>query len=447
MSSRKQARLAFSLAIALLFVSGLATYWSFSNFTRSQVLVNHTREVQSLLAEVESAIAAAGRARLTYVFEGSEDAFEQYQSAVQQIPVKMNQLRDLVKDNSVQRENCDRLEVVVRNRIRLFERSVALKRSGASGNSDQPLLTKESVDMASQTVVVTDAMRLEESRLLVGRSSVARQQFVAALVILAASFIAAVFLFLWHYRLIAAELGEREKAENAARDAEHMAIQSEEAARHLSVRLLRLQDEERSKFSRELHDSLGQYLASLKMNLSQLSPANEGDRHILDDSIKILDDSIAETRTLSHLLHPPLLDELGFASAAEWYVDGFASRSGVEVSVQIPEERKRLPAQIELAMFRILQESLTNIHRHSKSSRAEVKLLIDAENVVLTVQDSGKGISAEQLARFQTDGAHSGVGLAGMKERVRQLGGQLQLQSSSRGTMVTATIPVPQPSA
>ena len=167
----------------------------------------------------------------------------------------------------------------------------------------------------------------------------------------------------------------------------------------------------------------------------------------MDDSIKILDDSIAETRTLSHLLHPPLLDELGFASAAEWYVDGFASRSGVEVNVQIPEERKRLPAQIELAMFRILQESLTNIHRHSKSSTAEVKLLIDAENVVLTVQDSGKGISAEHLARFQTDGAHSGVGLAGMKERVRQLGGQLQLQSSSRGTMVTATIPVPQPSA
>jgi signal transduction histidine kinase len=254
--------------------------------------------------------------------------------------------------------------------------------------------------------------------------------------------VAAVFLFLWHYRLINAEFREKEKAESAARAAEHAALTSEEAARQLSVRLLRLQDEERRKFSRELHDSLGQYLASLKMNLSQLSKGTEGDRRILDDSLKLLDESIAETRTLSHLLHPPLLDELGFASAAEWYVEGFAARSGVNVEVKIPEERGRLPAQVELALFRILQESLTNIHRHSKSSNAEVQLLIDAESAVLTVQDSGKGISAEQLARFQTDGANSGVGLAGMRERVRQLGGRLLLQSSGRGTTVTATLPI-----
>jgi signal transduction histidine kinase len=443
MSSRQQARLAFSLAMALLFVSGFATYWSFSNFSKSQALVNHTREVQSLLGEVESTIAAAARARLSYVFEGSEDAFDQYQNAVQQIPIKINQLRELTKDNPAQRENCDRLEVAVSNRVRLFERSVAIKRSGKSGDSDQPGITKQSVDMASQSAAITQTMRREESHLLDSRSRIARQQFVAALVILGASFVAAVFLFLWHYRLIGVELAERKKAEDAARAAEHAALNSEEAARHLSMRLLGLQDEERRRFSRELHDSLGQYLASLKMNLSQLSRANDGDRRILDDSLKILDDSIAETRTLSHLLHPPLLDELGFASAAEWYVEGFAARSGLSVDVKMPEERRRLAAPVELALFRILQESLTNIHRHSKSSNAEVSLLVDAESAVLIVQDSGKGIAAEQLARFQTDGANAGVGLAGMRERVRQLGGQLLLQSSGAGTTVTATIPIP----
>jgi signal transduction histidine kinase len=178
------------------------------------------------------------------------------------------------------------------------------------------------------------------------------------------------------------------------------------------------------------------------MNLSQMSTLSQSDQSILTDSLKLLDASITETRTLSHLLHPPLLDELGFASAAEWYVDGFASRSGVRVDVQIPEERRRLPAQVELALFRILQESLTNIHRHSKSPDAQVALVFADNNAILTVRDSGKGIPGEQLSRFQTDGAHSGVGLAGMRERIRELGGQLRLDSSREGTSVIATIPI-----
>ena len=443
MSSRKQARLAFSLAIALLFVSGLATYWSFSNFSKSQALVNHTREIQAVLGDVEASIASAARARLSYVFEGTDEAYTLYQTSVQEIPIKLNQLRELIHDNPRQRANCNRLEVVVSSRVRLLERSVALKRNGRTGDSDQPQMTKESVDLASSIVSITREMRQEEARLLSERSQRARQQFVAALTILAASFIAAVLLFLWHYRLINAELGEREKAERVAREAEHAALRSEEAARHLSVRLLRLQDEERRKFSRELHDSLGQYLASLKMNLSQLSTGSSGDQRILADSIKLLDESIAETRTMSHLLHPPLLDELGFASAAEWYVEGFAKRSGIKVDVEIPGERTRLPSEVELALFRILQESLTNIHRHSKSPNAEVRLSVADEKAVLTVRDSGKGISPEQLARFQSDGANPGVGLAGMRERIRQLGGILHLSSSKTGTLVTAAIPLP----
>ena len=444
MSSRKQARLAFSLAIALLFVSGLSTYWSFSNFSRSQALVNHTREVQTSLGDVEAAIASAARARLTFAFTGTDEALDQYQLAVQDIPVKLNQLRELVNDNPSQRQDCDRLEVLVTSRIRLLERSVALKKSGAGGDSEQSSLTKQSVELASEIVAVTGSMRQAEAALLTQRTQTARTQFVAALVILGASFFAAVLLFLWHYRLINAEFAEREKAESAARAAEQLALHSEESARQLSIRLLRLQDEERRRFSRELHDSLGQYLASLKMNLSQIETPTQNDRRILADSLKLLDESISETRTLSHLLHPPLLDELGFASAAEWYTEGFAQRSGVKVDVQIPSDRLRMPPEVELALFRILQESLTNIHRHSKSANAEVSLAIASHQAVLTIRDSGKGITPEQLARFQSDGANAGVGLAGMRERVRQLGGQLRLRSSTSGTEVTATVPLPE---
>jgi signal transduction histidine kinase len=207
------------------------------------------------------------------------------------------------------------------------------------------------------------------------------------------------------------------------------------------VRLLRLQDEERRKFSRELHDSLGQYLVGAKMNLDMLAKERPADE-VLTGAIHLLDQSIAETRTISHLLHPPLLDEAGLASAARWYVQGFAQRSGVEVQLDIPDEMARLPKSIELGLFRVLQESLTNIHRHSKSSKAEIELKIAAGCVVLKVKDYGRGIPGELLRSFRTKGTKSGVGLAGMQERIRDLGGKLDIQSSGAGTLVSAVMPL-----
>jgi len=159
----------------------------------------------------------------------------------------------------------------------------------------------------------------------------------------------------------------------------------------------------------------------------------------------LLTQSVTETRTISHLLHPPLLDEVGLASAARWYVEGFAKRSGIELTADISDEPGRLPRPAELVLFRVLQESLTNIHRHSKSLRAEVSLHSSPANVILLVRDYGKGMPRETLANFLIAGTNVGVGLAGMRERVREQGGRFDIRSDKTGTTITVTMPVVDP--
>ena len=168
-----------------------------------------------------------------------------------------------------------------------------------------------------------------------------------------------VLLFWIHFRLLTRELAQREETEANARS--------------LSARLLQLQDEERRKFSRELHDSLGQLLALAKMHLSVLIDKNPEDE-LLAEIDKLLSESVTETRTISHLLHPPLLDEVGVGSAARWYAEGFAKRSGIDLNVDIPDDLDRLPRPSELVLFRVLQESLTNTIKHASASRAHSDL-------------------------------------------------------------------------
>jgi signal transduction histidine kinase len=277
-------------------------------------------------------------------------------------------------------------------------------------------------------------MRDTEQRLLITRTRASKHLFTLAVVVLMVAFILALVMFSVHYRLLATELDAREQAEDNLRD-------SEKSLRSLTGRLLQLQDEERRRFSRELHDSLGQYLAGVKMNLDMFSNSRPADG-LLAEAMELLEQSIAETRTISHLLHPPLLDEAGFSSAAKWYLEGFAQRSGIQVKIDVPENLGRLPKAIELGLFRILQESLTNIHRHSGSPRAEVSLKVFPEKVVLEVRDFGKGIPPRLLDSFQTKGISFGVGLAGMRERVRELGGRLEVQAKSPGSLVSAALPL-----
>jgi len=212
------------------------------------------------------------------------------------------------------------------------------------------------------------------------------------------------------------------------------------ALRHLSSKLIHVQDEERRRIARELHDSIGQYLAALGMGLAQLENGDASkSRKTLIECQQLLDRCISETRTLSYLLHPPLLDEAGFTSAATNYVEEFSRRSKIEteISVDLPY---RLPADTEILLFRVLQESLTNIHRHSGSRRAKILAGIDGEAVYLEIRDYGHGVSREVLESFKTSGNGVGVGLAGIRERLREVDGKLDLSSSTDGTVLRVSL-------
>jgi signal transduction histidine kinase len=454
MLSRLTARMAFAIAIGLLLVCAILVYNTVLNLAESERLVTHTHQVQELLGETESAIASAARARLSYVFSGDDAALTQYQRYVTHLPVVLNNLRQSTADNPNHQKHCDQLEALVNDRIQLWEKSVALKRSGLPSPAGQPDMTRQSVAVADEIVAVTDAMRTEETKLLQQRTTALHLHFVFAIFILSVTFIAAVLLLLWHYRLLRAELHAREYAQqvaaasaNAAVEAErkaHMsesaALASQSAARRLSARLLQLRDDERRKFSRELHDSIGQYLAAAKMMLQSLANDHETDRRY-SECVDLLDQSIKETRTISHLLHPTGLDEVGFSSAATWYAKEFAQRSGLQLDINVSEPARRLPREVEIALFRVLQEGLTNIHRHSKSVSAELIFEAAPESVVLTIRDQGVGIPKEVLDRFRSSGT-SGVGLAGMRERIRELGGSFEVESANDGTSVRVVVPL-----
>ena len=219
---------------------------------------------------------------------------------------------------------------------------------------------------------------------------------------------------------------------------------AEESLRALTARLLQLQDDERRRIARELHDSAGQILVALDINLS-LVQKNEGlapnAANAVRESIALVQQLSKELRTTSHLLHPPLLDESGLPSAVRWFVDGFAKRSKISVDLEIAPDLGRLPRELETTIFRMVQECLTNIHRHSGSPTASIRIARNSNHVSVAVRDRGKGMSADKY-RNSFGPITPGVGIQGMRERVRQLGGHLQIHSGSSGTTVRATLPV-----
>ena len=184
---------------------------------------------------------------------------------------------------------------------------------------------------------------------------------------------------------------------------------------HLSAKLLRSQDEERRKIARNLHDSLGQYLAAIKMNLESLSRSDTKNDEVLSAAMESVDRTIVETRTLSALLHPPRWTRLGLSPAARWCTDEFAKRSGIKVKLDLPDGLNRLPESTEIALYRILQESLTNVHRHSGSPSVEIGLTVTENQVQLIVRDFGCGIPAVLGQDPDLNGSHAGVGLSGMR--------------------------------
>jgi signal transduction histidine kinase len=217
-----------------------------------------------------------------------------------------------------------------------------------------------------------------------------------------------------------------------------------EQLRQLSLRLMTLQDEERRHIARELHDTTGQTLAAIKMTAARIqrSAVSEQVQRLVEDLNALTDGAVQEIRTTSYLLHPPLLDEAGIASAMRWFVEGFAKRSGIQVECKIEDSIPRPARNQELVLFRILQESLTNVHRHSGASAAQVRLALNSGQFILEICDNGLGIPQERLQQFREAGGSVGVGLVGMRERVNELSGHVEIESSPTGTRITVKLPV-----
>jgi PAS domain S-box-containing protein len=242
-----------------------------------------------------------------------------------------------------------------------------------------------------------------------------------------------------------ADIHDRKMLEQSMRDSaaelERMVDERTSALRQLSSRLMKIQDEERRRIARELHDGLGQNLAAAKMRLDsllQLNPTHASAQDV-SETVEIIERAIQQVRSVSHLLHPPLLDEVGLLSALHWYLEGLTKRSSIKTSLAVtPDDFPRLAPELETAVFRIVQEALTNVYRHSGASLAHVGLNWHLGNVTITVQDDGKGIE-ERIAEMKSGGV--GVGIGGMRQRAREFGGDLRLVNTHPGTLVEVVIP------
>jgi signal transduction histidine kinase len=249
-----------------------------------------------------------------------------------------------------------------------------------------------------------------------------------------------------NYRKLAETLDVEVRARTKELDGRNAEmLKQSEQVRELSRRLLTMQDEERRHIARELHDCAGQNLAVLSIHLGLLvediqkqAPGMSQQAIEIQNLVRQIDQEI---RTNSYLLHPPLLDEAGLPAALQWYIDGLSTRSDLDVTLDLPHHFERPSPEIELVLFRIVQECLTNIHRHSGATHASIRIASEPETIALEVEDDGKGMSAEKLAEIQLRG--SGVGIRGMRERVRQFHGELKVESTSCGTKIRVNIPVP----
>jgi signal transduction histidine kinase len=215
---------------------------------------------------------------------------------------------------------------------------------------------------------------------------------------------------------------------------------AETSLRTLTSQLMLIRDEERRRVAHELHESTAQLLATLAMNLSVLGettrPRDVRESKLINESTTLVENLLGEVRRLSHLLHPPTLDEMGLLSAVQWYAEQFAKRTSINVSLEIPGDFGRLSREREIAVFRVVQEALANVQQHSGSATATVRISKSSDHVCVQVSDLGRGMSSESSV------ARSGVGINGMRERLRQLGGALNVCSSNRGTLVTADLPI-----
>ena len=413
--------------MALLVIAAGITYAT-SSYASSMHWVSHSHQVQTVIEEIRSNLYAARNGRLLYVFAGQADELDQYRIAADALPAQISTLREVTAGNPTQQSLLAELSPLVQRLVLLLRTSTEVTRQGGSIQSQQEL-TNAAQELSRQVLGKLEALRLEEERVLSQRKIISEKTYRTVKTVLSISYVLVFFLTILNFSELVIQLRERQNAE--------------QVVRRLSGRILQVQDEERRKLARDLHDGIGQLFTALKITISQAarSESTLKDSPALSESLQLVEEGLIQSRTLSYLLHPPMLDEVGFSAAAKWLVDGFSARSNIAVSLDIPNDLK-LPREFELTLFRILQEGLTNIHRHSGSNKGEVVVVATPAAIVMTLRDYGKGIPEPVLQNFKTNKGTFGVGLGGMRGRIADMDGALDLESPEQGALLRVTIPL-----
>lgn len=417
---------------------GVFAYVTQLGVSTSRNWVLHSFEVISQLQTLQTQFAGIRANALAYAESRDDRQLRDFRTRHANTFKQIDKLRNLTVDNPRQQFRLAELQNLTGKYLAELEDMVLAASSPESAAPSEASLIRDLDSKESELDGIVLSMVSDEKLLADDRLATWNRLFRRYAIILALTFVAALLFLAYSFRLLIGEVERNQQIERMQRE-------NVRSSRALSARVLELQDGERRKIARELHDSLGQYLVGLKINLDQFQtsgPALEpAQASLLSETVTLTERSIAEVRTISHLLHPPLLDEIGFESAARWYAEGFAKRCGLQVNLKLSEMVERLPKEVELALFRVLQESLTNVHRHANATSVDILLDCSDGRVILSVQDDGKGISGEVVSKFRS-GLASGVGLAGMRERLAELNGTLEVERRARGTTVCAVIPV-----
>ncbi|HET6178992.1 MAG TPA: ATP-binding protein [Candidatus Sulfotelmatobacter sp.] len=425
-------------SLALVFLTivalGAVAYFTERGIVFSRDWVIHTYQVRSQLNDLQLDITRAQANDATFLLTRDRQQLPQSQEQSELAGQTLNKLRRLTYDNPRQQQRLAQLGQVLKEKIALI--ATQPRSNGISVHLSPAERERESMIRASDKTIdsIVKNMQDEEESLLEQRLKAWDYLFRRNVLMLGLAFAVVTVMLAYNFRVLVTEVARTRDTEKRIRD-------NAESYRLMSARILELQDSERRRIARELHDSVGQYLAGLKINLSQIETGARVDApQLIRETIGLTDYAIQEVRTISHLLHPPLLEELGFLPAARWYVDEYGKRSQVKVSLLVDEPIERLPREVEIALFRVLQEALTNVYRHAAAQSVDVRIVCRDGHVVLTVSDDGKGIPQDVLARFR-GGAAPGIGLAGMRERLAEFGGQIRVESSSGGAVLMALIP------
>lgn len=417
-----------SLILVVVTIAALAAlaYFTERGIVASRDLVIHTYQVRTQLNDLQLQLIRLEKANPARLSAGLRPV--QSRPPAEKARQTFSALRKSTADNPSQQTRLDQLAPLMTGLILV---SVDKSEIGQQANTTAPTAGEQREDQINQLMA---SMEDEEETLLGERLKAWDHLFHRNVVMLGMAFAVVTVMLVYNFWLLIGEVAR-------TKDREEQVRANAQSYRLMSARILELQDSERRRIARELHDSVGQFLVGLKINLSQLQNCKaENSTKLLHETIDLTDCALQEVRTISHLLHPPLLEELGFISAARWYVDEYGKRSQVKVSLRIEKSIGRLPKEIEIALFRVLQESLTNVYRHAAARSVDIGIAGVDGLVVLTVADDGKGIPPEVLSRFDS-GAAPGIGLAGMRERLAEFGGRLHVHSSSAGSVIEVTIP------